>query len=179
MSPMAKQPPPEPLVRLPTRVAWWLWAYLTWPWQVRQLKREGFRRVGWMAWESGPPGRRPVNEMAGQPRTDSKADDPIGELRFELGARTRQLDRVRRDFRALTEEVITALSTDEHQMVMRGGLPFCQCRLPLDGGDASGVFITHILAVSSPHKARTGQPDTPGQSGGGRGTRPGRTGIGG
>lgn len=85
--------------------------------------------------------------MAEQPRTDSKADDPLGELRFELGARTRQLDQVRADYRKLTEEVIAGLSTDEHHMVMWGGLPFCACRLSLAGGDASGVFITHALAV--------------------------------
>ena len=82
-----------------------------------------------------------------QPRTDSKADDPIGELRWELGARTRQHDQVCRDMRALTEEVISALSTARHRMTLRGALPFCACGLSLGGGDASGVFITHILAV--------------------------------
>ena len=85
--------------------------------------------------------------MAEQPRTDSKADDPIGELRWELGARTRQYDQVCRDMRALTEEVISALSTAQHRMTLRGGLPFCACGLSLGGGDASGAFITHILAV--------------------------------
>jgi hypothetical protein len=53
MRPKAKQLPPEPPVT--TRAVWWLRVLLTWPWQVRQLKREGFRRVGWMTWESGPP----------------------------------------------------------------------------------------------------------------------------
>jgi len=84
---------------------------------------------------------------AGQPRTDSKADDLIGELRWELGARTRQVDQVRKDYRALTEQVIMALSTKAHHMTARGGLPFCECGLPLGGGDASGSFITHILAI--------------------------------
>ena len=82
-----------------------------------------------------------------QPRTDSGADDLIGELRWELGARTRQHDRVCRDMRALTEEVISALSTAQHRMTLRGALPFCACGLSLGGGDASGAFITHILAV--------------------------------
>jgi hypothetical protein len=86
-------------------------------------------------------------DAAEQPRTDSRAEDPIGELRWELGARTRQYDRVCRDMKALTEEVISALSTDQHRMIMWGGLPFCQCKLSLAGGDASGAFITHILAV--------------------------------
>ena len=85
--------------------------------------------------------------MAEQPRTDSGADDLIGELRWELDARTRQHDRVCRDMRALTEEVISALSTAQHRMTLRGGLPFCACGLSLGGGDASGAFITHILAV--------------------------------
>lgn len=98
--------------------------------------------------------------MTGQPRTDSEAGDPLGELRFELGARTRQLDRVRADYRALTSEVITALSTAGHEMTGRGGLPFCRCGLPLAGGDASGVFITHVLQVT---RARIrGEPGSPG-----------------
>ena len=84
-----------------------------------------------------------------QPRTDSKADDPLGELHWALGARTRQLDQVRKDYRALTEQVIAALSTGEHHMTARGGLPFCECGLSLGGGDASGSFITHILAVTT------------------------------
>jgi hypothetical protein len=87
--------------------------------------------------------------MAEQPRTDSKADDPLGELRWELGARTRQYDRVCRDMRTLTEEVISALSTAQHRMTLRAALPFCACGLSLGGGDASGVFITHILAVTT------------------------------
>jgi hypothetical protein len=46
--------PPEPVIHWPTRLGWTLWSYLTWPWQVRQLKAAGFRRVGWMTWETGP-----------------------------------------------------------------------------------------------------------------------------
>ena len=51
---MAKPLPPVRTVPWPTLIAWRLWGWLTWPWQVRQLKRHGFRRVGWMTWESGP-----------------------------------------------------------------------------------------------------------------------------
>ena len=51
---MPKPLPPEPAVPLLTRLRWWAWSYLSWPWQVRQLKRAGFRRTGWMTWESGP-----------------------------------------------------------------------------------------------------------------------------
>ena len=51
---MAKPLPPEPDIRLRTRAGWWLWSHLTWPWEVRKLKAAGFRRVGWMTWESGP-----------------------------------------------------------------------------------------------------------------------------
>jgi hypothetical protein len=47
--------PPEPVIHWPTRLGWTLWSYLSWPWQVRQLKAAGFRRVGWMTWETGPP----------------------------------------------------------------------------------------------------------------------------
>jgi hypothetical protein len=47
---VAKQRPPKPLVSLRTRLAWRLWAYLTWPRDVRQLKRAGFRRTSWMSW---------------------------------------------------------------------------------------------------------------------------------
>jgi hypothetical protein len=37
-------------------VYWRLHAVFIWPLQVRQFKREGFRRAGWMTWETGPPG---------------------------------------------------------------------------------------------------------------------------
>ena len=77
----------------------------------------------------------------------------IEELRAELGVRTRQWDRLAKDCRALTAEVITGLATAEHQKTMRGGLPFCACGLPLGGGDASGAFITHALAVLREERA--------------------------
>lgn len=50
---MAKPLPPEPVIHPLTRLRWRLWDYLTWPRDVRKLKRAGFRRVGWMAWEYG------------------------------------------------------------------------------------------------------------------------------
>ena len=38
------------------------WSWLSWPYTVRQLKRAGFRRTGFMTWESGRPmtGARPA-----------------------------------------------------------------------------------------------------------------------
>ena len=30
------------------------WDYVTWPCTARELKRAGFRRTGFMTWESGP-----------------------------------------------------------------------------------------------------------------------------
>ena len=44
--------PPEPLVPWWTLTAWRAWALITWPRDVRKLKREGWRRTGWMQWES-------------------------------------------------------------------------------------------------------------------------------
>lgn len=44
---------PEPLpVPLLTRLAWWVWAELHWPADVRQLKREGWKHTGFRKWES-------------------------------------------------------------------------------------------------------------------------------
>ncbi len=45
--------PPDRLVTWPVLIAWRIWAYLSWPWPVRQMKAAGFRRVGWMTWECG------------------------------------------------------------------------------------------------------------------------------
>ena len=50
---MAKNPPP------PLKPWWYIaglraWTYLTWPRQVRQMKRAGFRKTGFMTWELGP-----------------------------------------------------------------------------------------------------------------------------
>jgi hypothetical protein len=36
------------------RTATQIWLCLTWPRQVRQMKAAGFRRTGWMTWETGP-----------------------------------------------------------------------------------------------------------------------------
>jgi hypothetical protein len=75
------------------------------------------------------------------------------ELRSELEMMTRRWDRVAKDCRALTAEVIAGLSTPAHTMIAVAGLPECQCGLPLGGGDASGSFITHALAVLAEERA--------------------------
>jgi hypothetical protein len=77
----------------------------------------------------------------------------VAELSEELAVRTRQWERVAKDHRALTAEVIAGLSTREHRMIVVAGLPRCECGLPLAGGDASGVFITHALAVLAAERA--------------------------
>jgi hypothetical protein len=82
------------------------------------------------------------------------------ELRTEYAVRCRQLDRVRTDYRTLTDEVLTALTTHEHEMTMWGGLPFCRCGLSLGDGDAQGMMITHVLGLAKPpliteHASRT------------------------
>ena len=46
--------PPDRMVSWPALIAMRVWTYLSWPWQVREMKRYGFRRVGWMTWETGP-----------------------------------------------------------------------------------------------------------------------------
>ena len=76
-----------------------------------------------------------------------------GELRSELEMMTRRWDRVAKDCRALTAEVVAGLSTPEHAMIAVAGLPECQCGLSLGGGDASGSFITHALAVLASERA--------------------------
>jgi hypothetical protein len=45
--------PPEPHVPWPVELIWRLYTVITWPLYVRQLKRLGFRRTGWMKWEIG------------------------------------------------------------------------------------------------------------------------------
>ena len=75
------------------------------------------------------------------------------ELRTELVIANRRWDRVAKDCRALTAEVIAGLSTPEHAMIAVAGLPECQCGLSLGGGDASGSFITHALAVLAEERA--------------------------
>jgi hypothetical protein len=49
---MSKPLPPEP--PYPWYLRWrnTVIAYATWPWAVHQMKREGWRRIGWMQWES-------------------------------------------------------------------------------------------------------------------------------
>jgi hypothetical protein len=44
--------PPEPPWLL--SASWRIWELITWPLTIRALKRAGFRRTGWMTWESGP-----------------------------------------------------------------------------------------------------------------------------
>lgn len=51
---MAKQPLPEPTLPWWVRAACIAWETLTWPVTARRLKAAGFRRTGWMTWESGP-----------------------------------------------------------------------------------------------------------------------------
>lgn len=51
---MAKDPLP-PLYPWYQIAAMRAWTYLTWPMTIRELKRAGFRRTGFMTWETGPP----------------------------------------------------------------------------------------------------------------------------
>lgn len=46
--------PPDRLVSWPVLIWSRVWCWLSWPWQVRQMKQLGFRRIGWMTWELGP-----------------------------------------------------------------------------------------------------------------------------
>jgi hypothetical protein len=47
-------PEPEPAGSWLSRWGWWAWGILTWPATVRELKRHGFRRTGFMTWDTGP-----------------------------------------------------------------------------------------------------------------------------
>jgi len=78
------------------------------------------------------------------PNGNWNPDDLVPRAEFEAAFRT--AERVRKDYRALTAEVIAGLTTAEHEMTMFAGLPECRCRHSLGGGDASGAFITHALA---------------------------------
>jgi hypothetical protein len=50
---MSKDPLP-PLSPWYVRAALDIWTYLSWPLQVREMKRLGFRKTGFMTWELGP-----------------------------------------------------------------------------------------------------------------------------
>jgi hypothetical protein len=57
MAPHAGKPlPPEPHVPRLVLLWWQVRELVTWPLAVRELKRAGFRRTGWMTWEAGPEG---------------------------------------------------------------------------------------------------------------------------
>jgi len=60
------KPLPPPLYPWPIRAWSLVWIYLSWPWQVRQFKAYGFRRTGWMTWETGPgvPSSRPSRDLS-------------------------------------------------------------------------------------------------------------------
>jgi hypothetical protein len=47
--------PPRRTIPLPLRVRAWAWlkVQLTWPWIVRDMKAQGYRRTGWRTWGPG------------------------------------------------------------------------------------------------------------------------------
>lgn len=51
----AWQEPPRVTVLLPFRVRAWAWlrVQLTWPWIVRDMKRQGYQRTGRRTWRPG------------------------------------------------------------------------------------------------------------------------------
>lgn len=49
--------PPQPQPPRYERVYWVIRSWVTWPWQVRQLKAAGFTRLGWMTWGDPPGGK--------------------------------------------------------------------------------------------------------------------------
>jgi hypothetical protein len=51
---MPKPLPPEPRGSWLLGASWRAYELATWPLTVRALKRAGFRRTGWMTWETGP-----------------------------------------------------------------------------------------------------------------------------
>jgi hypothetical protein len=53
----AKPLPPEPRVPWLLRASWRAYELITWPLSTRALRQAGFRRTGWMTWESGPDGK--------------------------------------------------------------------------------------------------------------------------
>jgi len=50
---MSKDPLPR-LLPWYIRAALGVLTWVTWPARVRELKRLGYQRVGWMTWEAGP-----------------------------------------------------------------------------------------------------------------------------
>lgn len=48
--------PEEPQVPRLVIFIWSVFQWVTWPWQVRQMKKAGARHVGFMEWEFGPEG---------------------------------------------------------------------------------------------------------------------------
>lgn len=75
------------------------------------------------------------------------------ELRDSLDDLSHRHDRLLKAYRALTEEVIAGLAAAGHEKTEEAGLPFCRCGVSLAGGDASGAFITHALAVLGAERA--------------------------
>lgn len=56
------KPLPPPLSPWPVRACLLVRAWLAWPWTVRQLKADGWRRVGFMTWET--PQRLPAPQLS-------------------------------------------------------------------------------------------------------------------
>jgi hypothetical protein len=97
-----------------------------------------------------------ANQLNLTPTDDTEPPDPENLIR-QLNETTRTAERLRREYQALTNKIITGLTTTQHTITMPGGLPACQCGLSLAGGDATGTFITHALATLA--EERTPQPD--------------------
>ena len=70
-----------------------------------------------------------------------------GTYRALANQEARRAGRLRKALLALEAEVVAGLTTPAHEMVMRAGLPFCRCGHSLHGGDSTGAFITHALAI--------------------------------
>jgi hypothetical protein len=84
---------------------------------------------------------------AAAPRIAAGKDAEIAGLRETCEQHYRRAERLRKDYQALTDEVIAGLTSAEHEMTAVTNLPVCRCGWPLGGGDASGAFITHALAA--------------------------------
>lgn len=84
-------------------------------------------------------------EQVVRQRDEARAE--LAQVRTEWAQDVRTLDRIRGEWRQQDEQFKAALRTDEHHMIMWGGLPFCSCKLSLSGGDATGSWIAHRLAA--------------------------------